>query len=211
MNRNSMKTMVLATLLGATLAATAGLSSAVAQSPGASKTDAIIEAMFAKVAPEWKARTVLDETQRTCTEARSQVSAKVADALQAREMKTVVFPADGKFLGDWKKGYQVANSGRGWQFSDKADTIPGGNCYACHQMDPKELSYGTLGPSLAAYGKDRKGDAESVKAAWVKLYNSNAAVACSNMPRFGVMKALTEAQIKDVMAYLFDPESPVNK
>jgi L-cysteine S-thiosulfotransferase len=36
-------------------------------------------------------------------------------------------------------------------------------------------------------------------------------VPCSNMPRFGSNKVLDEQQIKDVMAYLFDPESPVNK
>jgi sulfur-oxidizing protein SoxX len=31
------------------------------------------------------------------------------------------------------------------------------------------------------------------------------------MPRFGHNGVLTEAQIKDVMALLFDPASPVNK
>jgi sulfur-oxidizing protein SoxX len=31
------------------------------------------------------------------------------------------------------------------------------------------------------------------------------------MPRFGTMKVLDEQQIKDVLAYLFDKESPVNK
>jgi sulfur-oxidizing protein SoxX len=35
--------------------------------------------------------------------------------------------------------------------------------------------------------------------------------ACSNMPRFGVNKVLSEQQIKDIVAFLFDPESPVNK
>ena len=31
------------------------------------------------------------------------------------------------------------------------------------------------------------------------------------MPRFGHSGILTEAQIKDVVALLMDPESPVNK
>ena len=123
----------------------------------------------------------------------------------------VAYPADGKFLGDWKKGYQVANNGRGGQFSDPPGTVSGGNCFACHQLDPKEVSYGTLGPSLSAYGKDRKYDPETIKDAYTKVYDSMAVVPCSNMPRFGVNKVLTEEQIKDVMAYLFDPESPVNK
>jgi len=34
---------------------------------------------------------------------------------------------------------------------------------------------------------------------------------CSQMPRFGHAKFLSEEQIKDVVAYLYDPESPVNK
>jgi len=31
------------------------------------------------------------------------------------------------------------------------------------------------------------------------------------MPRFGVNGVLSEQQIKDLVAYLFDPDSPVNK
>ena len=44
-----------------------------------------------------------------------------------------------------------------------------------------------------------------------KVYNSEAYLACSNMPRFGHKGILTEQQIKDVVALLMDPESPVNK
>lgn len=196
----------------AALSATVILSTACqAQPVDAKRVDAVIEAMFAKASPEWKARTVLDETQRICTDKRNTVSNAEANAIQERELKSVVMPADGKFLGDWKKGFNVANSGRGWQFSDPAGTTPGGNCYACHQMDPKELSFGTLGPSLMAYGRERKGDPGAQKAAWTKIFDSHAVTACSIMPRFGTQKILSEDQLKDVMAYLFDPESPVNK
>ncbi len=175
------------------------------------KVDAIIKDMFAKVSPEWQARTNLDETQRVCTDSRNQPNAQQAEAIQKRELATVVQPADGKFLGDWKKGFQVANTGTGGQFSDRPGGPIGANCFACHQMDPKELSYGTLGPSLAGYGKDRNYDPQVIKDTWTKVYNAQAVFACSNMPRFGSMKFLTEAQLKDVMAYLFDKESPVNK
>ena len=120
-------------------------------------------------------------------------------------------PADGKFLGDWKEGKKVANNGRGGQFSDDEKTVSGGNCYACHQLEKAELSYGTIGPSLTSYGKDRKYDPDDVKRAYIKIYNSQALQACSNMPRFGVNKYLTEQQIKDLVALLFDPESPVNQ
>lgn len=175
------------------------------------KVDAIIQQMFSKVSPEWKARAELDETQRVCTVTRNQPSAQQADAIQKRELGGVVPPSDGQYLGDWKRGFQVANTGTGGQFSDGPNAARGGNCYACHQMDPKELSYGTLGPSLAAYGKDRNYDPQAIRDAWTKLYNSQAVLACSNMPRFGASKFLSEQQMKDVMAYLFDKDSPVNK
>src|SRR5204862_1537607 len=86
----------------------------------------------------------------------------------------------------------------------------GGNCYACHQLTKTELSYGTLGPSLSEYGKQRDFKPEAVKAAYEKIYNSHAALPCSTMPRFGANKILTIEQIKDAVALLMSPESPVN-
>lgn len=175
------------------------------------KVDALIDGMFTRVSPEWRARATLDDTQRTCTDRRNQVSGAEADAIQARERASVVLPPDGNFLGDWRKGFQVANNGRGFQFSDPAGTVAGGNCYACHQMSPKEVSFGTLGPSLAGYGRERNYDPELIRDAYIKIFNAQAAVACSNMPRFGSSKVLTIEQIKDVLAYLFDRQSPVNQ
>ena len=126
-------------------------------------------------------------------------------------MKTIKFPADGKFIGDWKRGESIAQSGRGMTYSDKAGDANGGNCYNCHQISKAEISYGTLGPSLYQYGKLR-GDGDAViKYTWGKLYNAKAYNACTNMPRFGHAGILTEAQMKDLMALLLDPNSPVNK
>ena len=127
------------------------------------------------------------------------------------EKAALVFTADGKVMGDWKAGEKVANTGTGGQFSDTAETYKGGNCYACHQMAPKEVSYGTLGPSLAGYGKQKNFAPEEAKAAYAKIYNAQSVMACSQMPRFGHNKFLSEQQMKDVTAFLFDPESPVNK
>lgn len=175
------------------------------------KVDAVMQTMFQRVSPEWQARARLDDTQRICTERRNQVSAAEADAIQAREQARVQMPPDGNFLGDWQRGFAVANNGRGGQFSDPPGTVAGGNCYACHQMDPKEVSFGTLGPSLTGYGRDRNYDPEVIRQTYIKIYNSQAVVACSNMPRFGTSGLLTIDQIKDVMAYLFDRNSPVNR
>jgi sulfur-oxidizing protein SoxX len=115
-------------------------------------------------------------------------------------------------MGDWKKGEKLAQSGYGWRFTDYPPRAEnGGNCYACHQLDNKELSFGTLGPSLAEYGKIRKFAAVEVKAVYERIYNPQAIIPCANMPRMGAAKFLTIDQIKDLTAYVMSPESPVNK
>jgi sulfur-oxidizing protein SoxX len=203
-----MKTIIIAAAL--TLSAGAAMAQPKPQVDQA-LVDKYIAATFGKAPAEWQDRIKPDESLAVCNRTHNQPSSAEGEAIIKREMARVVLPADGKFLGDWKQGERVAQNGRGGQFSDAPGTVSGGNCYACHQLDPKEVSYGTIGPSLVAYGKDRKYDPEAIKDAYIKIYNAQAAVPCSNMPRFGVNKVLTEAQIKDVVALLFDPESPVNK
>jgi sulfur-oxidizing protein SoxX len=173
--------------------------------------EAYLKATFGKAPPEWRARIEPDETLKPCNQYRNNLPSVEADKIVARELAKVVYPADGKLLGDWREGAKIANNGRGGQFSDEEGTVAGGNCYACHQMEKQELSYGTLGPSLTAYGKDRSYAPDAIKNAFTKIYDSQALQACSNMPRFGANKVLTEKQIIDLVAFLFDPESPVNK
>jgi L-cysteine S-thiosulfotransferase len=165
-----------------------------------------------KAPPEgWQPRVDQDETQRACSLARNQPASAEFDKILAREKATVVFPADGTVLGKWQDGEKVAQIGTGGQFSDSPTGPRGGNCYACHQMARAELSFGTLGPSLLEYGKIRKFKPEDAKLAYAKIYNAQSVMPCSSMPRFGHNKFLSEQQLKDVTAYLFDPESPVNK
>ena len=111
----------------------------------------------------------------------------------------------------WRQGERIAQSGAGMQFNDDPKNPTGANCYACHQLSKAELSYGTIGPPLYNFGKIRGFTPEMQKYAYGKVYNSQAFSACSNMPRFGHRGILTEKQIKDVVALLMDPESPVNK
>ena len=158
----------------------------------------------------------LDQTplQRACTAASRSgkpLDEKLREALQATALASVKYPADGKYLGDWKRGEAVAQNGRGLQFSDAANTVAGGNCYACHQIDKAEIAYGNIGPSLTGYGKLRGQTDATVKYTWARIWNSHSFNACANMPRFGDAGILTEAQIKDVMALLLDPASPVNQ
>ena len=105
--------------------------------------DAYVKSTFGKAPLEWQERIVPDETLKTCNAFHNNVPAKEAEAITKRELARVVYPADGKFLGNWKEGQKVANNGRGGQFSDPPDTVAGGNCYACHQLEKTEVSFGT--------------------------------------------------------------------
>lgn len=162
-----------------------------------------------------------DETNRACSAADvagQALDAKTAREIEALNLKTIKWPTDGKFLGDWKEGEKIAQSGRGRTWNDSATTPNGGNCYNCHQIDKKEISFGTIGPSLYNYGKLRGvTDPESaasramVEYTWGKVWNSKAYNACSNMPRAGHMGILNETQIAHILALLLDPKSPVNQ
>lgn len=153
-----------------------------------------------------------DDTQRLCSQAAGKTPPKdVADRIEKQNLATIKYPADGKLLGDWKNGEKIAQDGRGKQYSDDPAGPVGGNCYACHQLAPQELAYGTIGPSLYRFGKLRGYGVETQRYAYGKIFNSEAFAACSTMPRFGHNGILSEQQIKDVTALLMDPASPVNQ
>ena len=176
------------------------------------RQDAVVKSAFPTAPADWQDRLVQDQTMQECSAHHNKPPKALADAIQAREKAKVVYPADGQLIGDWKKGEALAQSGYGLRFTDYPPrTANGGNCYACHQITKKEVSYGTLGPSLAEYGKLRDYKEADVKATYERIYNSQSALACSNMPRFGANKILTIEQIKDAVALLMSPDSPVNK
>ena len=162
-----------------------------------------------------------DETNRLCSAADvagKPLDEKTARALETANYKLIKWPSDGKFLGDWKEGEKIAQSGRGMTWTDTAGAANGGNCYNCHQMSKEEISFGTIGPSLYNYGKVRgvtdpaSPDAKlMLEYTWGKIWNSKAYNACSNMPRAGHSGILTEGQVRDIVGLLLDPKSPVNQ
>ncbi len=157
-------------------------------------------------------RLAQDDTQKTCSEYTGKALPKDAAArIEKANLAAIKWPADGKLLGDWKRGERIAQAGQGMQYSDDPKNPSGANCYACHQLAPQELSFGTIGPSLFHFGKSRGYTDEVRKYAYGKIYNAEGYSACTNMPRFGHMGILTEQQIKDVVALLMDPDSPVNQ
>jgi L-cysteine S-thiosulfotransferase len=178
----------------------------------AAQSVAMLRASFKATGQAGLDRLNQDETQRTCSELAGKAPSKeTAERIEKLNLATVRYPADGKLLGDWKNGEKIAQEGRGKQFSDDVAGPVGANCYACHQLAPQELSYGTIGPSLHQFGKLRGFGVDTQRYAYGKIFNADAYAACSNMPRFGHNGILTEQQIKDVTALLMDPESPVNK
>lgn len=179
---------------------------------GATDLDAVIKESFTA-----RNQAGLDRLERSPMQAACSgpvgmtISQAEAERISSAALAAVKFPADGQWLGDWQAGEKVAQTGTGMQYSDDPAAPNGGNCYACHQLGTGEIAYGNLGPSLTGYGRQRGQSAEMLKYTWIRLWNSHAYNACSHMPRFGDAGILTEQQLKDVMALLFDPASPVNQ
>ena len=153
-----------------------------------------------------------DEVQALCSSYRNQPPREIAARIEGTQAATIRFPAPGKLMGDWRRGEEIAQSGYGMRFTDPDTKRPnGGNCYNCHRIAPQEISFGTIGPSLYGFGKLR-GNSEAVQRyVYAKIYDPQASVACSNMPRFGHNAVLTEEQITHLVALLLDPGSPVNR
>ena len=200
------KTIVVAAAAAAVLAACATYTP-----PTKDETLAVIKSSFHDRGIAKVDRLNQSELQRVCTETRNDPPTDVRGRLQKAALATVRYPTDGKWMDNHKEGEKIAQTGRGLQWSDDAKAEAGGNCYACHQLSKEEISYGNIGPSLYNYGKIRGYTDEVKRYTWAKIWNTHSFNACSSMPRFGDAGILTEAQIKDVMALLLDPESPVNK
>lgn len=194
---------------GLTLAVAAG--SASAQQAGAQDAQSLLKGSFQSRSIAKVERLDQSELQKQCSAyATKPMPEDIKKALEKAALESVRYPADGRYLGDWKQGERIAQSGVGMQFSDNDKTVNGGNCYACHQLTKAELAYGNIGPTLYQYGKLR-GDSEAIlKYTWARIWNAHAFNACNIMPRFGDAAILTEDQIRHVMALLMDPKSPVN-
>ncbi len=179
------------------------------------QVDKIIALSFPAGENQDLSRLKQDDTLQACNQYRDNVPEKVAAAIIERETKSIQYPADGKLMGDWKIGEKYYAMGFAYRIGtvepDKANKDRGGNCYACHAADPKEVAFGTIGPGLTGYGKLRGSGDDIVKYTYEKIYNAQAFNACSQMPRLGHNGILTPEKIAHITAYLISPESPVNK
>ena len=135
-------------------------------------------------------------------------------AVREAAAESIVYPEGGIQLGDWERGRELAWSGFGYRVGHRTDDHSarpvGGNCYNCHQMATDRVG-GNIGPSLTGYGKTRGNNEAVRKFVYEMNYNPHAYFPCTNMPRMGHKGLLTQTQIADIMAYILDPESPVNQ
>jgi sulfur-oxidizing protein SoxX len=180
------------------------------------RAEQVVRESFAGATPEeWKARLAQDRTQAVCSRYHNAPPPDAAADIVAEALASIRYPEDGKLLGDWKEGERLASIGTGGHIGklqpDPPDRKRGGNCYACHALAIKEVAAGNLGPSLTHYGKLRGASPETVKYVYDKIYNAQAYLPCSLMPRFGHNGWLTPKEIADAVAFLLDPESPVNQ
>jgi sulfur-oxidizing protein SoxX len=152
-----------------------------------------------------------------------QICSKIGDAkLSQEEAAEVVklarasirYPASGKLSGDWKTGDKLAHNGAGDRIRNgKVENRKenGALCQNCHALAPDEINVGNVGTPLTGYGKQRGNSDAIVKYTYEKIYNAWVYFPCSNMPRLGATGHLTPEQITHMVAYLLDPQSPINK
>jgi sulfur-oxidizing protein SoxX len=152
-----------------------------------------------------------------------QICSKVGDAILSTEeaaevvklaRDSIKYPASGQIVGDWKTGDMLAHDGAGDRIRDgKTENRKenGALCQNCHGLAPGEINVGNVGPALTGYGKQRGNSEAIAKYTYDKIYNAWVYFPCSNMPRLGATGHLTPEQVAHMVAYLIDPQSPINK
>ncbi len=209
------KKIVIASTLVTAIVALAGCASSGTPPDLQALADQTFKASFLPGPGQDLTRLEQDQTQIDCSVSKAAPSETMSETIKAREAKTIVYPADGKLMGDWKAGAKVFNDGFAYRIGsfipNKPDAVRAGNCYACHQGEAKEAAYGNMGSTLLHWGKIRGQSEPIVKYTYDKIYNAKAFNACSAMPRLGHKQILSPKQITDLVAYLVSPDSPINK
>ncbi|HEX7156792.1 MAG TPA: sulfur oxidation c-type cytochrome SoxX, partial [Burkholderiaceae bacterium] len=120
-----------------------------------------------------------DPVQQLCTDTRDRPAAAEAARMLEEQRALVRWPPDGSLLGDWRAGEKIAQDGRGMTWADRPGVPGGGNCYGCHRISPQEIAYGTIGPSLLRFGRERGRSPEVQRYVYGHIYNAKAYNLCS--------------------------------
>ena len=162
----------------------------------------------------WRDRMTQDELQKACS-MEGDPDGETAGRVVAMARASYEAPESIE-LGDWRKGAELADSGYGYRqghnTDDHGQRETGGNCYNCHVFDPRVSEQGTIGPSLQNYGANRGTSEAVLRYVHEVISNPHQYFPCTEMPRFNSDRhqLLSDEQISHIMAYLLDPESPVN-
>ncbi len=200
--------------LGAALVIAAGC----ATFPDAQTTRELAEKMIATSYPgmpeSLTRRTVQDRAQQICSKiGEAKLTQEDAAEVVRLSRESIRYPASGVLVGDWKTGARLAFAGQGSRIVEgKLEQAKenGALCSNCHALAPKEFNVGNIGPSLTGYGTQRGNSEPVARLTYERIYNAWVYSPCTNMPRLGVSGHLTPEQITHVVAYLIDPQSPVN-
>ena len=210
-----MKTTVFASAIAVAALVAAGCASFPEPSATRETAERMVSQDFSAPAPALLKRLQQDRSQQICSKIGGATLAQAEAAEVVRLARdSMRYPASGKLVGDWKTGEQLAHDGagdriQGGRLEQRKEN--GGLCQNCHALAPGEVNVGNVGPSLTGYGAQR-GQSEAVaKLTYERIYNGWAYAPCSNMPRLGATGHLTPEQITHVVAYLVDPQSPINK
>ena len=160
-------------------------------------------------------RSVQDRAQAICSKIGGErLTQEEASEVVKLSRESIRYPASGKLVGDWKTGARLAYAGQGERIrGGKVEKVKenGALCSNCHALSPKEINVGNIGPSLTGYGTQRGHSDAIAKLTYERIYNAWIYSPCSTMPRLGAGGHLTPEQITHVVAYLIDPQSPVNQ
>ena len=108
-----------------------GCATRVSDAETTAKAADVMKASFKERGQAKLDRLVQDETQRVCTDAGVRSPSKeLAERIEKTNLEAIKWPADGKYVGDWRNGEKIAQEGRGMQYSDDPKGPVGANCYA---------------------------------------------------------------------------------
>jgi len=202
----------------AALSSPALIAAGCATFPDQATTRQIAEKMvsedFTAPTPALLKRLVQDRSQHICSKiGEARLTQEEAAEVVKLARASIQYPQSGKLVGDWKTGETLALDGAGDRIQRGAlekRKENGGLCQNCHALAPGEINVGNMGPSLTGYGLQRGNSEAIAKLTYERIYNGWAYAPCSNMPRLGATWHLSSEQITHLVAYLIDPQSPVN-
>ena len=134
----------------------------------------------------------------------------VAAQIEKEQLATIKYPADGKFLGDWKKGERIAQSGRGGQYNDdpkqpvgRATATPATSSRSRRSPTARSGRASTTSRRLRGYGPDiqKYASEQGLQLARLRRLLEHAAVRAPRDPHRGADQGRRGA-------LLMDPNSP---